>query len=334
LGSNLAIRLVNLGATVSIVDAMVDGCGGNVYNIASVADRVRVVRANIGAPRRLRRLIRGASVIFNLAGEISHIHSMRWPRRDALLNGASQLNFLEECARSAPGVRIVYAGTRQVYGVPKYLPVDEDHPINPVDFNGIHKGSALMYHLLYARTKKLDAVVLNLSNLYGPRMALSAPCQGFLANFIRKLMTGRRLEVFGDGRQLRDPVYIDEAVDAFLMAGSIERPPSPVYNVGGPEPLSLSRIAEIASRAAGQDPPTRRPFPPELEIIDIGSYYADTSRIRRELGWKPGIAFEEGIGRTLSFYRAELPHYLESFDSEPVCALHLPDPQPALAVCP
>lgn len=341
LGSNLAIRLVNLGASVTIVDALVKGCGGNLYNIAPIADRVRVVRANIGAPRRLREIIRRAEVIFNLAGEISHIHSMRWPRRDALLNGASQLNFLEECARSAPGVRVVYAGTRQVYGVPKYLPVDEDHPIKPVDFNGIHKGAALMYHLLYARTQKLDTVVLNLSNLYGPRMALSAPCQGFLGNFVRKLMTGRRLEVFGDGRQLRDPVYVDEAVDAFLAAGAVEQVPSTLYNVGGPEPLPVGRIAEIASRAAGQDAPVARPFPPQLRMIDIGSYYADTSRARRELGWTPRVCFEEGIRRTLAFYRTELKHYLESSETEPACKLEkvavpspMPAPAPALAACP
>ncbi|MGH9663318.1 MAG: NAD-dependent epimerase/dehydratase family protein [Bryobacteraceae bacterium] len=334
LGSNLAIRLVNLGASVSIVDAMVDGCGGNVYNIAPVANKVRVVRASVGAPRRFRALIRRAGVIFNLAGEISHIHSMRWPKRDALLNASSQLSFLEECVRSAPGVRIVYAGTRQVYGVPKYLPVDEEHPIGPVDFNGIHKGAALMYHVLYARTKKLDAVVLNLSNLYGPRMALSSPCQGVLANFVRKLVSGRRLEVFGDGRQLRDPMYVDEAVDAFLAAGSVEKLPSRIYNVGGPEPLPLGRIAGIASRAAGQDPPLFRPFPPDREMIDIGSYYADTSRIRRELGWKPCIGFEDGIARTLAFYQAELPHYLESFDAEPACALDAAVSPPAMAACP
>lgn len=334
LGSNLAIRLVDLGASVTIVDALVNGCGGDLQNISAVADRVRIVRANIGAPRRLRDIIRRAGMIFNLAGEISHIHSMRWPRRDAVLNASSQLNFLQECARSAPGVRIVFAGTRQVYGVPKYLPVDEDHPINPVDFNGVHKGAAMMYHMLHARAKQLDAIVLNLTNLYGPRMSLSTPCQGFLANFIRKLLAGRQLEVFGDGRQLRDPVYVDDAVDAFLAAGLAEQPASPIYNVGGPEPLALLEIAEMASRAARQEPPLLRPFPPQQRMIDIGSYYADTSRIRRELGWTPRVRFEEGIERTLAFYRAESPSYIESTYSEPVCKLEVAVPAPALAACP
>jgi UDP-glucose 4-epimerase len=243
LGSNLAIRLVSLGARVTIVDALVNGCGGNPHNVVPIAGCVRVVHSNIGVARRLRKFIARADVIYNLAGEISHAHSMRFPQRDARLNMSTQLSFLEECARTAPGVRIVYAGTRQIYGVPKYLPVNEDHPICPVDFNGIHKHAAIMYHLLYRGLGKLDAVVLNLTNLYGPRMALSVPCQGFLGNFVRKMATGRRLEVFGNGHQLRDPLYVDDAVDAFIAAGAAVRLPSPMYNIGGAVPLEIRQIA-------------------------------------------------------------------------------------------
>lgn len=221
----------------------------------------------------------------------------------------------------APRARIVYSGTRQIYGVPTYLPVDEDHPICPVDFNGIHNYAATMYHLLYARTGKLDAIVLNLTNVYGPRMALSEPCQGFLGNFVRRLMTGARLEVFGDGTQLRDPLYIDDAVDAFIAVAAAERPPAVLYNVGGPQPLSISRIAEIASKIRGLDSPLYRPFPPEQKAIDIGSYYTDWRRIHNDVGWNPRISFEEGIERTLRFYDRELPHYLDPPVTSPPCPL-------------
>jgi UDP-glucose 4-epimerase len=321
LGSNLTIRLANLGARVTIVDALVNGCGGNLYNVASLGGCVQIVRCDISETKRLREIIGRTSIIFNLAGEISHIHSMRFPERDAQLNATAQLAFLEECARTAPGVRIVYAGTRQIFGIPRYLPVDEDHPICPVDFNGIHNYAAVMYHMLYARMRKLDAVVLNLTNLYGPRMALSAPCQGFLANFVRKLVTGARLEVFGDGTQLRDPLYVDDAVDAFLAAGTIQEPASRMYNLGGAEPLEIGHIARLSSRIAGVDEPLLRPFPADQKLIDIGSYHTNSSRIQRELGWHPRVSFDCGIRHTLGFYSAELCHYLDSPVSEPSCKL-------------
>jgi nucleoside-diphosphate-sugar epimerase len=321
LGSNLAIRLVNLGARVTVVDALVNGCGGNLHNIASVSGCVRVIQGNIGDTRRLRNVIRRAKIIFNLAGEVSHSHSMRFPKRDALLNTSNHLSFLEECSSTAPGVRIVYAGTRQIYGIPQYLPLDEDHPVCPVDFNGIHKYAAVMYHQLYARLGKLDSFVLNLTNLYGPRMALSVPCQGFLANFVRKLMTRQNLEVFGDGSQLRDPLYVDDAVEAFLTLGLAKRPAFNLYNVGGPEPLEIGEIARVASRIAGVHPPAFRPFPPETKCIDIGSYYADCSRIQQEFHWVPSMKFKEGIERTLSFYSQEMAHYIDPAHDGVCCLL-------------
>ena len=324
LGSNLTIRLVDLGARVTVVDSLVAGCGGNLYNLASVRGRVRVVRSDIGTERRIRELLAGTEIVFNLAGEISHTHSMRFPKRDAELNAVSQLAFLEQCATTVPEVRVVYAGTRQIYGVPQYLPVDEKHPIQPVDFNGIHNYSAVMYHLLYSRYHKIDAVVLNFTNLYGPRIALSVPCQGFLGNFIRKLVTGRPVEVFGDGLQLRDPLYVDDAVEALLVAGAAPALPSTMYNVGGPEALELRTIAEVMSRIAGVGPPALRPFPSHQKEIDIGSYVTDGTRIERELGWAPVTSFESGVTSTFEFFRAELRHYLNAAEQEPRCKIDRP----------
>jgi UDP-glucose 4-epimerase len=320
-GSNLVFRLTELGARVTVVDSKTPGCGANEYNIEAARGQVRLIVRDIGAAAEFAGLLSRADVIFNLAGEISHTHSMRFPERDGALNSAAQLRFLHQCARSAPGVRVVYAGTRQIYGKPRYLPVDEDHPVDPVDINGIHKHSAIQYHLTFSRLGLLDAVVLNLTNTYGPRMALDEPCQGFLATYIRHLLFGRPLEVFGDGRQLRDPLYVDDAVEAFLLAGAVGRPPSRVYNVGGPAALELREIAESGSEQAGGPAPVMRPFPAERKAIDIGSYYTDSSRIDRELGWRPATPFAEGIGRTLSYYERELPHYLDRNNPNPCCAL-------------
>jgi UDP-glucose 4-epimerase len=314
IGSNLAVRLVRAGAEVVIVDSAVEGCGANRRNIAEVESSVHVISADAGDDAALAPELRGCEVVFNLAGEISHLHSMRQPQRDAQINATSQLGFLEACARYAPGVRVVYASTRQIYGAPQYLPVDERHPIQPVDFNGVHKYAATAYHLLWTSMGRLDAIVLCLTNVYGPRMALNIPGQGFLGNFLRRVLLSQPLEIFGDGRQLRDPVYVDDVVDAFLQAGAVRQPPSRLWNVGGSEALPLARIARTMSAIAGAPAPVFREFPEEQRSIDIGSYCTDCTRIREELGWRPKVGFESGVGHSLEYFRRELAHYLDPRD--------------------
>jgi UDP-glucose 4-epimerase len=321
IGSNLAIRLVELGARVTIIDSKVEGCGANEHNIGPVRDCVTLLARDISEAGEFRRTLASADVIFNLAGELSHVHSMLFPERDAELNSLAQLRFVRECARSAPGIRLVYAGTRQIYGVPQYLPVDENHPIRPVDINGIHKYNGMMYHLMFARGGALESIVLQLTNVYGPRMALDTPCQGVLSTFLRRVLLGQPLELFGDGSQLRDPLYVDDAVEAFLLAGSVSKPASAVYNVGGPAALPLKEVAEIAVHAAGGPPPVCRPFPPERKSIDIGSYYTDSGRIARELGWTASTAFRPGVTRTLEYYRNRLHQYLDLNEPVPRCLL-------------
>ena len=321
IGSNLALRLARAGARVTVVDSAVAGCGANRHNIAAAEGDLRVIVADIADAASFAAEIRGCSVIFNLAGEVSHIHSMRDPCRDAALNSTAQLRFLEECGRQAPGVRVFYAGTRQIYGVPKYLPVDESHPVQPVDFNGIHKYAATAYHLLWSSMGRIDGRVLCLTNVYGPRMALHLTCQGFLGNFLRRALLRQPLEVFGNGRQLRDPVYVDDAVDAFLLAGASQDPQSRHWNVGGPGTLPVAQIASIISAAACLADPVFRPFPEEQKGIDIGSYSSDSTRIRTELGWQPAIAFEQGVHQTLEYFQRECLHYLRAEDWKPECAL-------------
>ncbi len=321
IGSNLVIRLVGEGAEVAIVDSSAEGCGANLHNIAPVRDQVKLIAAGICDAELFREELARTDVIFNLAGEISHTHSMKFPERDLQINAVAQLQFLLICREHARGRRIVYASTRQLYGTPEYLPVDESHPVNPIDFNGVHKFAASNYHLLMSRAGDIDGITLRLTNVYGPRMALNIPCQGFLSNFLRRLLLGQTIEVYGDGNQLRDPMFVDDAVDAFLRAGDQEQPPSRIYNVGGPEALSLSEIARMAVTAAGGTEPVYRPFPEHHKKIDIGSYYTDTTRIRSELGWTPAVRFEEGVRRTIEYYRGELSHYLDPAAGEPTCNL-------------
>lgn len=327
IGSNLVHRLVALGARVTVVDSAVLGCGANERNLDAVRSRIEIIRAGIEDTERFEGVLRERPLVFNLAGEVSHIHSMLFPERDLELNTLAQLHFLEACARLAPGIRVVYAGTRQVYGAPQYLPVDESHPVNPVDFNGVHKYAATMYHLMLSRSGELDGRVLRLTNVYGPRIALDVPCQGFLGTFLRRALTGQRLEIFGDGTQLRDPVYVDDIVDAFLRAGIAPSLPHREYNAGGPAALSLAEIAAIVSEAAGLEPPLFRDFPPEKKQIDIGSYYTNSLRIEDDLGWRPVTPFAEGIRRTLDFFRAAPGVYLDPANPNPPCKLsHSPAP--------
>lgn len=306
IGSNLALRLAALGAEVTVIDPCVPGCGGNPKNLDGAESPIVVVALDIGSPALPEDLLRNADIVFNLAGEVSHMASMHDPERDLALNTVAQLRFLQRLSAARPGIRVVFAGTRQVYGVPDYLPVDEKHPIHPVDFNGVHKYAATMYHLMLSKSGLLDACVLRLTNVYGPRISLDTSGQGVLAVFLRKLSRGERLEVFGDGRQLRDPVYVEDVVDAFLLAGAASELPSRSYNIGGPAALTLGEIATQASLIAGVDPPVYREFSAELKSIDIGSYCADSSLIRADLGWTPATKFADGIVKALQHYRVRM----------------------------
>lgn len=321
IGSNLAIRLVEAGARVTIVDPSIPGCGANPFNIHPIRKDVEVIPHDCGDAEMFPDAVRRAEVIFNLAGEISHIHSMEFPERDLLINGVSQLRFLQSCVRHNPGVRVVYAGTRQVYGKPDYLPMDERHPVRPVDFNGVHKYAANMYHLMLSRSGQLDAVVLRLTNVYGPRMSLAIPCQGFLSTYFRRVLTGQHLDVFGDGQQLRDPMYVDDAVEAFLLCGRCSAPEGRTFNVGGPRAFSLLQIAQTCAKLGGELPVKVTPFPKDRAGIDIGSYCTDSNLIRENVGWRARTEFEDGVAATLAYYREHIAEYLDPANPHPFCSL-------------
>lgn len=307
IGSNLARRLVELGARVTLVDSLLPQYGGNLFNIHGIEDRVRVNISDVRDEHSMAYLVQGQDVLFNLAGQTSHMDSMLDPYADLEINTRAQLSILEACRKHNPAVRIVFAGTRQIYGRPNYLPVDERHPVQPVDVNGINKAAGEWYHLLYDRVYSLRACALRLTNTYGPRMRIKDARQTFLGVWIRLLLEGKRFEVWG-GEQLRDFTYVDDAVEALLLAALSPATAGRAFNVGGDGVVSLAALANLLVELCGEGGYTVRDFPAERRRIDIGDYYADDRLLRATVGWQPSVALRDGLARTLDYYR-EHPHY-------------------------
>jgi UDP-glucose 4-epimerase len=311
IGSNLARHLVDLGAEVLLIDALLPGYGGNLFNIAGIADRVRVNINDVRMQSTMGVLARGQEVIFNLAGQVSHIDSMHDPYTDLEINCRAQLSILEACRTNNPGVRVVYAGTRQVYGRPDYLPVDERHLVRPADINGVNKAAGEYYHLLYNNVFDVRACSLRLTNVYGPRQLIRHNRQGFIGWFIRLAIEDAEIQIFGDGSQMRDFVYVDDAADAFLRAGASDACDGDVFNVGGSEPISHRDLVSLLIDTAGTGRVRYVDWPPDKKRIDIGSFYSDSTRFRERVGWTPRVDLREGLSRTLAYYREHLPEYVD-----------------------
>ena len=312
IGSNLARTLVDLGADVLLVDSLIPDYGGNLYNIQDVASRLRLNVADVRMQTTMEALVRGQDVIFNLAGQVSHIDSMRDPYTDLEINCRAQLSILEACRKNNRSVRVVFAGTRQVYGRPDYLPVDERHLVRPADINGVNKAAGEYYHLLYNNVFDVRACSLRLTNVYGPRQLIKHNRQGFIGWFIRLALEGSEIQIFGDGSQLRDFVYVDDAADAFLRAAADDTCDGDVFNVGGDEPISHRDLAQLLVRVAGRGSVRFVEWPADKKRIDIGSFYSNSQKFRTATGWSPRVTLEEGLRRTLAFYREHLPAYVEN----------------------
>jgi nucleoside-diphosphate-sugar epimerase len=309
IGSNLARRLVELGASVTLVDCLTPDQGGLRHNILGLEERITVEVGDLRDAAVLARALPGQEVVFNLAGQTSHMDSMTDPITDLELNCRAQLALLEGLRRLAPDARVVFASTRQIYGAPDYFPVDEAHPLRPVDVNGIHKLAGESYHLLYARVYGLRAMALRLTNTYGPRMRVKDARQTFLGLWIRAALESWPFEVWG-GSQLRDYTYVDDTVDALLRAACTPELWGGAYNLSGqPEPLSLLQTAELLTGLTGGRFEVKE-FPPERRRIDIGDFYADDTAFRRLTGWTPGMPLKDGLERTLGYFREHLAHYV------------------------
>jgi len=309
IGSNLARRLVALGAAVTLVDCLRPDQGGLRQNIRGLEDRLSLEIGDLRDDALLERVLPGQEVVFNLAGQTSHLDSMTDPLTDLDLNCRAQLGLLEGLRRLAPEARVVFASTRQIYGAPDYLPVDESHPLRPVDINGIHKLAGESYHLLYARVYGLRATALRLTNTYGPRMRIKDARQTFLGLWIRAALEGRPFEVWG-GAQLRDFSYVDDAVDALLRAAMAPALRGGAFNLSGlPPSISLLQTAQLLARITGAVFEVKD-FPAERRRIDIGDYHADDTAFRRLTGWAPQVTLEEGLQRTLAYFRDHLADYV------------------------
>ncbi len=309
IGSALARRLVAYGANVTLIDSLIPQYGGNLFNIEDIRDRVRVNISDVRDPFSLRHHVSGQDVLFNLAGQTSHLDSMKEPEADLEINCKAQLSILETCRQVNPAIRIVFAGTRQIYGKPDYLPVDEAHPIRPVDVNGINKTAGEWYHLLYHANYGIPCSVLRLTNTYGPRMRARDARQTFLGVWLRLLVEGRPIQIFGDGSQRRDFNYVDDVVDALLCVAASESAAGKVYNLGGDEVVSLKELAALLVEVNGAGSYELVPFPGELKKIDVGDYFGDFRKITAEQGWRPVVPLREGLKRTIEFYRLHGKHY-------------------------
>jgi UDP-glucose 4-epimerase len=308
IGANLARKLVDLDAQVTLVDSLIPEYGGNLFNIRDIKDRVCVNISDVRDEHGMRYLVQGQDYLFNLAGQTSHMDSMQEPYTDLEINARAQLSILEACRKYNPNIKIVFASTRQIYGRPDYLPVNEQHLLRPTDVNGINKMAGEWYHILYNNVYGIRTCALRLTNTYGPRMRVKDARQTFLGIWIRLVVEGKPFEVWG-GEQLRDFTYVDDAVQAFLMAAARDEANGQVFNLGSSQVLSLRELAQLLVEANGSGTFEMRIFPPDRRSIDIGDYYADDRRIRGELGWAPLVNLQEGLAQTLAYYREHLEHY-------------------------
>jgi UDP-glucose 4-epimerase len=311
IGSNLARHLANLGADVLLLDSLIPDSGGNLFNIAGLEDRVRLNVADIRQATTMNHLVRDREIIFNLAGQVSHIDSMRDPSTDLEINCRSQITLLEACRRHNPSAKVVYASTRQIYGRPDRLPVDEDHLVRPTDINGINKAAGEQYHLVYNNVFGVRACSLRLTNVYGPRQLIKHNRQGFIGWFIRLALDDQEIQIFGDGSQIRDFVHVDDAARAFLLAGASEGINGQALNVGGSEHLTHRELVATLLRIAGTGRVRYVEWPDDKKRIDIGSFYSDSARFQAATGWTPQVSMAEGLAQTLAFYREHREHYVD-----------------------
>lgn len=308
IGSNLALRLAKAGAEITVMDSLIPQYGGNLFNVEPEADRIRVNVSDVRDRFSMNELVKDKEIMFNLAGTLSHIDSMLDPQTDLAVNCVSQLSILEACRQNNPAIRVLFAGTRGQYGKIQYVPVDERHPINPTDVNGINKHAGEQYHLLYHAVHGIKACSLRLTNTYGPRHQMKHHKQGIINWFVRLALDNKAISLFDGGAVKRDLTFIDDAVDAFLVAGQSESVWGNVYNVGGTS-HTLKEIAETIVRLAGSGTVEFKTYPDDLKKIEIGSYEASYSKIQNELGWQPRIGMEEGMAQTIKYYRKHKEHY-------------------------
>ena len=310
IGSNLAENLVKHGSYVTCVDSLIPEYGGNTYNVSEIKSKIDINIADIRDQFSMNHIVKDKDIIFNLAGQTSHLDSMEDPLTDLDINCRSQITILEACKNYNPNVKIVFASTRQIYGKPIYLPVDENHPIQPIDVNGINKFAGESYHILYHNVYGINSTVLRLTNTFGQKMRIKDSKQTFLGIWLRNVLENKPICIYGDGSQLRDLNYIDDVVNALLMVAIYSKSNGKVYNLGSEEVISLNDLAEKIIQTNGSGLIEKKQFPKKLKKIDIGNYYSNFDKITKEINWKPKFSINEGLLNTLNYYRSNLLKYI------------------------
>lgn len=309
IGSNLAMKLVEYGSVVFIADCLIPQYGGNLFNLDSIKDKIKLEITDVRDEKSMLSLVKGKDIIFNLAGTLSHVDSMRDPYTDLEINCKSQLTILEACRKNNPDVKVLFSGTRGQYGKAEYLPVDEKHPLKPTDVNGINNMAGEWYHILYNNVYGIRATSLRLTNVYGPRHQMKHSRQGFLNWFIRQAMEGKEVPIYGDGAQKRDFNYVDDIVDAFLLAAENEKTNGEVFNTGSDKAISVLEVLKLIIKIVGKGSYKHIPFPEDKKKIEIWDYYADYSKLKKTTEWQPKTAFAEGLEKTVKFYEKHKKHY-------------------------
>ena len=310
IGSNTARKLVELGAEVTLLDSMDPHYGANLHNVRDIKDDVHVNYSDMRDIYSLNYLVKDVDYIFNFAGQVSHLDSMNDPFTDLDINVKAQLSLLEACRENNLKVKIVYASTRQIYGKPLYMPVDEGHLLQPTDVNGINKMAGEWYHILYSRVYGIRSCALRLTNCYGPGQLIKHSRQGFIGWFIKQIVDGEEIQIYGDGSQMRDFNYITDVVDGFLKAALSNKSDGNVYNLGAEDSISLKDVVKLMIEINGKGSYKLIPWPEERKKIDIGDYHSNFEKIKSDLSWSPSVPLKEGLTSTINYYNENLEHYL------------------------
>lgn len=310
IGSNLARRLIKYDNQVTVADSLIPEYGGNFRNLYDLQDQVTINLSDVRDPFSINELIKDQNYLFNLAGQTSHLDSMENPFTDLDINAKAQLSILEACRKNNPDIRIVFASTRQIYGKPQYLPVDEKHALHPADVNGVNKIAGESYHILYNEVYGIPSSVLRLTNTYGPRMRIKDARQTFLGIWIRNLLEGKPIQIFGDGKQRRDYNFVEDVIDALLIGATRTEAVGKVYNLGSPDPLSLEDTAKVMCKLTPGSAYEFVSFPKDRQAIDVGDFICDYSSFASSFGWEPKVPFEDGMLRSFEYFRKEIDHYL------------------------
>jgi len=309
IGSNLAEKLVENGARVTILDAMIAPYGGNEFNLERFRSKIDLIEGDIRSEEAVKKAVNGKDLVFHLAGQTGRIISMEDPVLDTEINCLGTLNILDAIRKEVNKPKIIFAGSRGVIGKPNYLPVDEKHQENPKDIYGINKLTAERYCFLFGSDYGFRATSLRLNNVYGPKCQIKSNHYGTLNLFVAYALQGKVLPIYGDGKQTRDYIYISDVVDAFVKAMS-PKADGQFFFVGTGKATSLIDIVKMIKKKIPSTKSEICPFPEALKSVDFPDFYSTSEKIEKVLSWKPVVSLEDGIKKTADFYKKHLKHYL------------------------